>query len=366
MNLAEMLLYADINQVNKIADSYNCDCDRHSKTEMIQSLIYTMLNKTNLELLASRITKVEEIFLNLLYIDTRDMYSFEELNAKAKQAISLTETDTDITPRELILSSLKKGWLFQGVGKKYLWSYLVPQDYKTSLLQTIRSNLLKKMNTVEEINLYRDESSLIVSDLTTFLQFVLNEEVLLTGDGNIYKRQQMVLFNMFLVPEEPLKKVSWRFGYGRRYNEYPDRFSLIYDYAYHHKLIHEDYDGFLFLTPLGGKWLNKSEYYVEELKFYQFWIRLYKYTIPFLQLILILIDLVAHKRWIEVQSIEKQLVFWIKEHYYEKKEEIFEDRIIKMLFHLGVLQIGEYDNKRYIRVTDKGHIWIKESTFSKI
>lgn len=366
MNLAEMLIYADINQVNKIADSYSCDCDRHSKTEMIQSLIFAMLNKTNLELLTTNINKAEETFLNLLYLGTREVYSYEELTAKAKQAISLAESTTDITPRELILSSLKKGWFFQGVGKKHLLSYLIPQDYKLSIIQTIKSNLLEKINTVDEINLYRDESSLIASDLTTFLQFILNEEVLLTGDGNIYKRQQNILFNMFLVPEEPLKKVSWRFGYGRRYNEYPDRFSLIYDYAYYYKLIHEEQDGFLFLTPLGGKWLNKSEYFAEEQKLYQFWVRLYKHTIPFLQLIIRLIDLVAYKRWVEVQSIEEQLVFWVKEHYYEKKEEIFEERIIKMLFHLGVLQIGEDDNNRYLRVTDKGHNWIIESTFSKI
>lgn len=359
MNLAEMLLFADIDQVNKIADSYNCSCNRHSKTEMIQSLIYTMLNKTNLELLTTKIDKSEETFLNLLYLDTRDSYSYEELSAKAKQAIDLAETST-CNPRDLILSSLKKGWVFQGVGKKHLLSYLIPHDYRTSILQTIKNNLLEKINTVDELNIYRDESSIIVSDLTTFLQFLLNEEVLLTGEGNIYKRQQNILFNMFLVPEEPLKKVSWRFGYGRRYNEYPDRFSLIYDYAFYYKLIHEEQEGFLFLTPLGGKWLNKSEYFDEEHKLYQFWLRLYKHTIPFLQIILRLIDLVAYKRWIEVQSVEKQLFFWIKEHYYEKKEEIFEERVIKMLFHLGVIQIGEYANKHYLRVTDKGHNWIIE------
>jgi len=360
MNLAEMLLYADINQINKIADSYNCNCDRHSKTEMIQALIFAMLSKSNLETQATKIDKLEETFLYLLYLNTRDNYSYEELVAKAKQAIGLIDTASTCIPRELILCSLKKGWLFQGVGKKHLLSYLVPQDYKTSLLQTIKNNLLEKINSVDELNLYRDESSLIVSDLTIFLQFVLNEEVLLTGDGNIYKRQQNILLNMFFVPEEPLKKAPWRFGYGRRYNEYPDRFSLIYDYAYYYKLIHEDQEGLLFLTPLGGKWLNKSEYFDEEYKLYQFWVRLYKHTIPFLQIILKLIDLVAYKRWVEVQSVENQLVFWVKEHYYEKKEEIFEDRILKMLFHLGVIQIGEFANNRYLRVTDKGHIWITE------
>ena len=49
MNLAELLTYADIGQIHKIIDSYQCQCDRHSKTEMIQQLIFTVFNNKNLQ-----------------------------------------------------------------------------------------------------------------------------------------------------------------------------------------------------------------------------------------------------------------------------------------------------------------------------
>ena len=360
MNIDEMLIYADINQINKIADNYLCQCDRHSKTDIIQTIIYTILKDDTVKTHINNLDGTEFAFIQLLYLDSRNKYTIEDLIAKGKQATELNQSS--IKPRELVIKALKNGWIFQGVGKKHLLIYLVPEDFKKIILNAVKSRVIKKINTIPDIDYYRDERSLLISDLITFIRYVGKEDILLTSEGNIYKRQQSSLLQSLLVKEESLKKVAFRFGYGRRYNEYPDRFSLLYDYAFFNKYIFEDENGFLSLTPQGRKWLTKIDYYNDEREIYRFWIRLYKNPIPYLQVIVRFIDLVGFNNWVQIESLKKVILFWIKDFYYEKKEDMFKDRILKMMLHLGIIQIGNKDGDTFIRITEDGHKWISGFT----
>ncbi|WP_339062739.1 hypothetical protein [Tepidibacillus marianensis] len=353
MNLAEMLLFADINHISNIAEYYQCQCDHHSKQEMIQSLIYKILHKQTMVDQMTQTDQTEKSYVLLLYLDQRNQYTMEDLIAKGKKAIQLHQSTQK--PRDLILLSLRKGWIFQGVGRKNSLVYLIPEDLKIKTLEFIRHHFLQQMNNLCDLPFYRDEKHLLVADFHIFLKFLASEEVLLTGDGNIYKRQQQLLFNQFSVPEKTIKKQGWRFGYGRRYNEYPDRFSLLYDYCYYKKLIEEDENGFLNITDFGRNYVGNL--YLDEIAMdiYQFWVRLYKASIPYLPFIVQLIDLLATERWILLKDIEKTILFWLKDHYYETKEIIFTERVIKMLHHIGVIQIGQNHGKSYIRVTKEGH-----------
>ena len=79
-----------------------------------------------------------------------------------------------------------------------------------------------------------------------------------------------------------MPKGTWRFGYGRMFKEYPNRFSFIYDYCYYHQLISE-HD--LTLRINGGMVRHglvegKKESLAEV---YTFWLRLYKNPIPNIQ-----------------------------------------------------------------------------------
>lgn len=360
MNLDEMLLYADIDQVYKIVNNYSCECDKHSKTDMIQAIIIKMFNRDNLNNLFYELNEVELAFLQLLYLDSRVKFTIEDLLAKGRQALALNKAEDN--PKDLVLAALKRGWIFHGVGKSNMLVYLVPNDFKERFFQALSSNLLNKINYLDEVNFYRDESTLLVSDIVIFLKYLLKEEVLLTGDGSIYRRQQALIFNTFLVPESPIIKGAWRFGYGRKYNEYPDRFSLIYNYAYYNKLLVEDQSGHLYITPQGVMWMNKTDFYEDEYNIYRFWLRLYKHSIPYLQLIIKIIDLVAYKKWVETSTVFGEILLWLNDHYYEKKEDVFLNRIIKMLVHLGIIQIGQESNQTYIRVSEKGHRLINNNT----
>ena len=356
LNLNEMLIYADFQHINNIVEHYQCQCDRHSKTDMVQSIIFKLLRKETLNEIIGQAAKEELSFIQLLYLDSRTKYTIEDLLAKAKQSISLHQLDK--RPRELVLMALRKGWIFQGVGKKNALIYHVPEDFKSRIIEVIYQKSKENLNYIEQVPFYRDETDLLLSDLQIFLNFVKNEEVLLTGDGNIYKRQQQLLFRLLHIKEEPLKKQAWRFGYGRRYNEYPDRFSLIYDYAFYYKLIDEDATGELFLTLNGEKWFTDMNPVKEKMNLYRFWLRLYKYPISFLPLIVKYIDLMAYKEWVQLEAVERFLLFWLKDYYYETRETIFHERIIKMLHHLGALKVGNFENKTFIQVCEEGHHWI--------
>jgi len=348
-----MLLFADIDHISNIANYYQCQCNRHSKQDMIQSLIYKILNKQTMNDHITLIDDIEKTFVMLLYLDQRNQYTMEDLIAKGKKAIQLHQSTKK--PRDLILLSLKKGWIFQGVGRKNSLVYLTPEDLKMKILELMRNHFLDQINYVNELPFYRDEKYLLVADFQIFLKFLLNEEVLLTGDGNIYKRQQQYLFNQFSVLEHTIKKQGWRFGYGRRYHEYPDRFSFLYDFCYFNKLIEEDETGLLTITNLGRNYLGQFDPDKVTIDMYRFWIRLYKSTIPYLPFIVQLIDLVAAGHWVLLKDLKNTILFWLKDHYYESKEIIFTERIIKMLHHIGILQIGQIHGESYIRIAKEGH-----------
>jgi len=355
LNLDEMLIYADIEQINKIADNYQCQCNRHSKTEMIQSIIYTLYKKEMINRYIKGLESVEISFMQLLFFDSRLRLTIEDLLAKAKQAASIH--NSEIKPKQLVLLALKRGWIFQGVGKKNLLVYLVPIDLKRKIIKSIKQHIEESLISVNEVDFYRDEQNLIVSDLSIFLTYIQKEEVLLTGTGAMYRRNQQDLFQFLLITEQVINKQLWRFGFGRKYNEYPDRFSLIYDYAYYRNYIKEE-NGYLNITNEGKYWLENAERDKESLKMFKFWIRLYKHAIPYLPLIVKFIDLVAYKKWIELKTFKNGIVVWLNDHYYENKDIVFMERIIKMLLHLGIIQISFNDDITFIRITEDGHQFI--------
>src|SRR5690606_97080 len=103
---------------------------------------------------------------------------------------------------------------------------------------------------------------------------IFQNEIQLAADGSMYKRYLLQLLNRFSVSEQPPARGEWRFGYGRYFNHYPNRFSLLYDYCWHAKWISEKGDT-LKLTDAGMERLTESSGDESE-KQYRLWLRLYK------------------------------------------------------------------------------------------
>jgi hypothetical protein len=351
MNLAEMLCYADIHQLNRIAKCYRCECNENSKNELIQSILYMILRRESFQVQIEMLEREDIQFIQSLIFDSRDVFSLEELMARAKQ--TLFEGNEERSPREMITNLTQKGWLFNGISYQTKTLFQIPVDVKRKIIETIKNRFEVNLNEEPEPAFYRDEQGLLREDLLTFLKFVSNNDLLLTSDGGIYKRQQQSLLDQMLVKEETIKHRGWRFGYGRRFKDYPDRFSFIYDYCYFLEYIKEE-ELRLVLTPTGQ--MKVAEGMLEEMtSIYRFWLRLYRGPIRNLQVLLRLLDLLGC-RWVSLTSIKELLVPYIKKFYYDDANSIVEKRIIQMMFHIGLIKVGQSElGETVLKMTETGH-----------
>lgn len=342
MNLADMLSYADIQQLSRIARRYECECNGHSKHELIQSILSKVGRRDVFEDQVKSLSLEDIRFLNSILYDARSTFSIEELIARVQQTKFVRgEVDEDWNPRDMITRFKQLGWLFNGYSQQTKYLFQVPADLK----KRFGDVLAKKFQTGlvipdGEPGVYRDEQKLIVDDIMHFLRFVKDHDVPLTDSGGMYKRTIGQLLDRLSVREEPLGKTAFRFGYGRMFKEYPNRFSLIYDFCYYNGLISEN-GGRLTLTEAGGEKAETGKR-DELLTVYRFWLRLYKNPIPNVQSIVQWVERLA-RGWVTAASLGSALCPLIRPFYYDSSESIFEQRIVQMMMHLGLLRIGEDD-----------------------
>ncbi|OCT12798.1 hypothetical protein A8709_33275 [Paenibacillus pectinilyticus] len=338
MNLADMLSYADIHDLGRIAHTYECECNGHSKNELIQSILSTAMRKDIFEKHIQSLSMENIRFLNSLLSDPRNAFSMEELIARVGQSRFQKEESETWNPRDMILKFKKLGWLFNGYSQQTKYLFHVPSDLKRRFRDVLANQFRQELMKTEEPTVYRDEQSLLVDDIQHFLTAVAQQEVPLTTDGAMYKRQLGQVLSVLSVQEEMVQKGTWRFGYGRMFKEYPNRFSFIYDYCYYHQLISE-HNFMLRLTETGIARLveGKKEPLADV---YMFWLRLYKNPIPNIQSISGWVDRLCGQ-WVTRQSLVELLSKLVKPFYYDSSESIVEQRILQMMMHLGLIRIGE-------------------------
>ena len=286
MNLADMLCYADIAELTAIAQTYDCTCSSHSKNELIQSILSTVGRRDVLEMRVGEMTSAELRFLNSLLFESRGSYSLEELKARAlsgdtaigtalvsdkPQAADVnvpanpakttrsrkTKSKDPASPaspediaRRAIARFKRFGWLFNGFSQQTRYLYQVPEDVRTKLSDALERRYRTMLDVREEPPVYRDEGMLMLDDLLQLLKFVRDNDLPITSEGVLYKRQIGQLIELMSVNETIPTRGGWRFGYGRHFRDYPDRLSFLCDFAFYHKLIDEGPDR-LTITEIG-------------------------------------------------------------------------------------------------------------------
>jgi len=359
MNLADLLAYADIHHLNRIARQYECECSHHSKNELIQSILSAMHRRETLEKTVHSITLEEMRFLSSLLFDRRSAFSLEELTVWAKQtrfaqeAQGAGETDgAEANPQETIAKFQRLGWLFHGHSPQTKFLIAMPEDMRRKIRDSLAARLKSRLVRTEAPEVYRDEHDFLIGDILQFLDFVRRHEVLLTSDGSMYKRQLHQLLLSLMVTEQPLTKGGWRFGYGRRFRDYPDRFSLIYDYCYFSGYIEED-GSVLRLTEKGEATLARGNK-ESPLDVYRFWIRLYKGPVRNIQAIVQWIRILADE-WVTAASLGEALCPLIRPYYYDSPESILNRRILAMMMHQGLVRMGQHGELgTVVRMTRRG------------
>lgn len=352
MKMAEWLTYAGIDQLKQLHCYYGCETtDQHSKHELICSLLRQISKKSYISNLLEGCSPTELRFVELIALDPSPSYTMEELLAKGRAALQGAEG----TPRSYVVSALKKGWLFPGYSHQTQYLYHMPSDMREQIQQALIEPYTP-FQRPSSPSCYRDEENQLVYDLIRFLQYLQQDIVKLTHDQSIYRQQLKQLLQTFAIPEKPINGSGPRFGFGRMYHLYPDRFSLLYDYAYYEKYILED-QGYLGVTSLGLGRCNNIQDSREAKQLYRFWIRLYRRPIPQLPIILRWIGLLSYPHWVSVSAIYQAVHPWLKPYFYESEETLFR-RIMEMLVHLGVGKWGEEDQEAFFTLTSSGIKWM--------
>lgn len=352
MNLADMLTYADIGQLSRIANHYQCDCNGNSKHELIQSILQTIGRREFIERNVEDMSMEDLRFLNVLLFDGRRHFSLEELIACAQHSRFTDEAKEKESPREVITRFRQRGWLFQGMTQQTRYLFEVPADLKQRFREVLGRRFISGLQVAEgEPSMYREEPDLLSEDMLLLLRYIRDHEVPLNNEGVMYRRNQQQLLEALHVTE-PLVGKGWRFGYGRRFKDYPNRLSLLYDYAAKSRWIQENMTS-LTLTSAGQAYLLE-ERREPMIQFLSFWLRLYKGPIPNL-LSLVYWTLHCCREWVSLASLYSSLSPLIKPFFYDSPESIFEERILLMMLHLGMVRIGDNgQGEKFVQTTPFG------------
>lgn len=375
MNLADMLGYADIKQLSRIAEAYRCECSGHSKNELIQSILSTVSRKDVFDSQVGSLTIEDLRFLNHLLFESREAFSLEELLARAQQSCfgqtakaeakppekktaakrarkkSEPEPEAPV-PRDIINRFRHQGWLFNGYSGTGKYLFQVPRDLKARFRETLRWKFAEELTYTDDPHVYRDEQGLMQDDVRALLHYIYHNEVQLAADGTMYKRFVLQLLDRLAIREELPPKGAWRFGYGKYFNVYPNRFSLLFDYCRQSKFLEDD--GIRLALTAAGEERLAVKPPGEQIQLYKLWLKTYKGPIPNLHSLVHWINYLA-EQWVTADSLSKVLLPLIKPYYYDDAETILEQRIIVMMVHLGLLRIGEHERHgTVIRMTKAG------------
>lgn len=358
MNIADMLSFTDIKQLGRIAEHYNCDCSPNSKRELIQAILMTINQREIHEQIIDSSSIYDLRFLNSLIFEQRNSFSIEELIARAELAMFTNEHDDSWNPRDVIVEFKKRGWLFNGYSQNTQHLFQVPQDLKQRFSDVLADRFERTIVKVAEPDFYKDEQSLLQDDVHHFLAFVAEQDIMLTAEGSMYKRQLMQLIDRLTVKETIVEKEAWRFGYGRKFKHFPNRLSYLYDYCYSQRYIMEDKQR-LQLTDKGQQRLSVQV--KEDVRaMYRYWLQLYSKPIKNLTSFVYWISKLA-EQWVTASSLAHILCLYIKPYYYDTAQTIFEKRIMQMMLHLGLISIGhDHDYGYVVRMNTLGQRIVQE------
>ncbi|MBT2288571.1 hypothetical protein J7E73_05365 [Paenibacillus albidus] len=351
MNLADMLTYADIGQLTAIAGRYQCECKQNSKHDLIQSILIRLGSRSFMEAHIRECAPEDLRFLNMLLFDERSYFSLEDLLAAARQASFDAPPGKTGGYREMVSRFKSGGWLFSGASQQTRYLFQVPKDLKERFRERMGEYIQGRILPGAEPAVYRNEGEMLQTDLLLFLKFVGDNEPELNQEGALYKRYQQGLMNALQIPEPLLTKGGWRFGYGRAYEHYPPRLALMYDYARHRRWISEE--GYLLKLTKAGEGVLDEGKGESLMQLFSFWLRLYKGAIPNLPSLVYWISSGA-REWVTVSSLFDGVGWLIKPFYYDDTSSILEQRILRMMLHLGMIRVGETPEGPVVMMTSWG------------
>ncbi|MCT8138906.1 hypothetical protein H1D32_15015 [Anaerobacillus sp. CMMVII] len=329
MNLMDVLLFQDRNELIKLVKEREVAFNLNSKRELVEVLYPMLLNSEHISAKFDSLTnEAQKIVLALCY-DQKLFLSKEEL-------YGLTPSLDTITFQKVIEELTANGFLFCYVNR----NYLIPSQIKKQLVRSIH---LK----IEDYRLVLPATALdaeisIVNDLFVFIDYVQEKPLSLTKTGVIYKKDFQSMMNHFRY-KETLPNEQWRFGYGRRFSQYPDRFSLLYDFCFENGWLLEK-EGVLTVQPCVEDLYDMRLPQLMK-SIITYWQKLYRRPFPTVRLLYqILLDSLTEGEALEEEPLISFLTPFVNEYYFDNKEDIITKRFFYMLEYMDVIKRVEFHN----------------------
>jgi hypothetical protein len=343
MNLAELLSYTDIQHLHCIANTYECQCSGHSKNALLQTILSTISRKDILKNRIESLTLTELRLLNSLLFDKEHMFSKEELLGRTKYCMFEGSEHCQQNEREIVSKFKKWGWLYHGYTVQDKFLFHIPQDLKKRLRDVLVNRLEQLICIGSEPSSYEDHGCKLSIDIMHFLRYLQQVKRLpLTAGFVLPQRQLTKIIQQMTVRETHVHKHGWRFGYGRMFKMYPNRFSFIYDFCCHFHYIDLN-DQCLSITDQAQSFFTFCKTKTD-LQLYQYWLHLYRPPIPNLHVIVNWIQRLT-TQWVTVETLKQTLCPFIRPYYYDSPETILDERILQMLYYLGIILRGVHEEK---------------------
>lgn len=385
MRLAECLNRSDHGILRKIAERHDFSCPLYSKNAILQEVLARFFASDYLAQRLSSLTPEARAAVREIAFDRRDRYAREELLAllrrvapcadsaleskpadaegtkkRAGRAREKTKIVPPVDPARTLLTALQcEGLIYPETGGAV---FVCPADVWLRLYEMVSGEERAHVQSSgREPVAHRDDGLAMARDAATFLLHLGRQDIRLTGDGVIFRRQQAQLFQLFEIEEQPLPPhVGWRFGFGRRFHDYPDRFALLYDALFSDNLILEGEDGRLRANADAVQTYLRVPEDERGERFFRYWLKTYRAAIPNLRTIVSRLGEAVRYSWVYGGSLRDLWLPQIQPYYYESGEMVWESHILGMLVCLGVLARGAAaDGSALYRLTRQGGQWLR-------
>lgn len=345
LKLNECLNHASVQTLRGIAIDQKLDCSLHSKHDLMQTILGHMQWRTALEDQVRQWSQRWGEMMRRMVMSGRTQFSTEEVDA-----LFLTGSDKGLALKH----ALSEGWLFarQGIGVRP--NYVIPEEVLSAAQQNLREEWTRHVVCRASPPLIqRDEGTAMAGDLQTFLDYVRHHDVQLTTGGSMYKRHIQQLMELFEIRED-IEVPEWRFGYGRRTYDYPDRLALLYDFAYAQSFLIEEPEGLLRVSESALTWQSVARP-IQLQRLLHFYLRTYRRPIPRLRDIVEIIRSTS-ERWSLNESVFEVCKPLVNAFYYDTPLDVWVKRIRQMLTHLGIIRIGvdEESTQEWFQMTELG------------
>ncbi|PYZ98411.1 hypothetical protein CR205_07410 [Alteribacter lacisalsi] len=232
----------------------------------------------------------------------------------------------------------QEGWLFRVRGGRLA----MPEEVKQTAIACFASSVSEEELMIPEM---APASCTAVQDLFIFIETAAEEQWKLTKQGVIPKNTLKKLLSELNEGEE-LPDDRWRFGYGRHFSYYPDRFSLLYDCAFSEGWIEEKEH-----LIVKKKWEEGQELSVSAMlhRLFFSWLRQYRRAIPMLPLLCKLIRTILPDpgKALPESVIVKAVTPFTDGYCYDQPEDVITKRLLFVLTHLHVMDVREAGGERF-------------------